>query len=72
MFPHFLLVERLFSYVILGNRILLDRIPSLVAFCMHLTGPILLSVVLRAHQNIDHAEKKKKAIVNSNISNYKN
>lgn len=38
---------------------------------MHLTGPILLSVVLRAHQNIDHAEKKKNAIINSNIPNYK-
>lgn len=37
---------------------------------MHLTGPILLCVVLRTHQNIDHAEKKKK-VVNSNIPNYK-
>lgn len=38
---------------------------------MHLTVPILPCVVLRAHQNIDHAEKKKKA-VNSDIPNYKN
>lgn len=26
----------------LGNRTLLDRIPSSAVFCMHLTGPILL------------------------------
>lgn len=38
---------------ILGNSILLNRIPSFGSFCEPLVGPVLC-VVLRAHQNMDH------------------